>query len=787
MRRSVAVCLLGVLGVCASQGVGDSVTASTASSICGGSTADYCVRTCCPEGQNAIARECTESPLRWTPSFLSGDVSLKVVGGPMRECGPNEDQVTFTTFSEPRAAFELQPSGELTVTTDSDVYHLGHDYCFRNIEHDGQIFETLRCCVPKVVPQVAGLVSIDNVTRVAFRKCCPVGQLLVVNRETQDFDCANSSVSWLPEVLHGDPTSLVPLPPEKAEIRAEGDFRCPQNAVPQYLHSDHNKFFLEANGHLLVDLYNVTLNPDRFCLDVLQSPSPKPQVIGHVCYDETERHTEEQFEELCPSESVCTRKCCAANFLLSNTYCIPATTSQWRPTFHQEELVVPEPDNFTLLYGRSECEGGHNFIFSRRVGEKDVPFLQVNGDIQVPRLNLTFKAHQCCIDSEVFYDKSTKENHVVETAICCQPEDLEASIREYVNSTLLTISFICLFIMLAIYMLVPKLRNVHGKCLMSHAAALFVAFFLTVFNQLHGVELGPGCDALGLMLYYSFIAALFWLNVMSFDIWWTFAHLRTQSPSQRSLRNRFIRHSLYAWGVPLLMTCLLAFFNYVPYDVIPKGAILRPDLGERKCFLSGKDQELYYFYVPIFIVTGVNILFFVATAYTLYQAEKSSRILNRKRTARDRLKVYVNLFIIMEVSWIAECLSTQIGPIQAWYFTDIINASQGLLIFLLFIGRSSTRQTIRERFVELGRRGLIDSVTRRIRHADKNDEAARTSMPTKTTNTNTTVSSSATARKGSDNEAYQMTEKGGTDRPKGGDEQELTTDGPDPAPADCAC
>ena len=71
-----------------------------------------------------------------------------------------------------------------------------------------------------------------------------------------------------------------------------------------------------------------------------------------------------------------------------------------------------------------------------------------------------------------------------------------------------------------------------------------------------------------------------------------FRHLRTQSPSQRSLRNRFIRHSLYAWGVPLLMTLLLAFFNYAPTSVIPEGAIMRPGLGERKCFISGECRML---------------------------------------------------------------------------------------------------------------------------------------------------------------------------------------------------
>ncbi|XP_037079784.1 probable G-protein coupled receptor Mth-like 1 [Pollicipes pollicipes] len=101
------------------------------------------------------------------------------------------------------------------------------------------------------------------------------------------------------------------------------------------------------------------------------------------------------------------------------------------------------------------------------------------------------------------------------------------------------------------------------------------------------------------------------------------------------------------------------------------------------------------------------------------------------KLAQDWLKVYVNLFIIMEVSWIAECLSTQIKPKQLWYFTDIINASQGTLIFLLFIVRSSTRRAIKNRFLELTKYGFNPSA-RKVHPAGRDDQNPPSSR-TKTT------------------------------------------------------
>ena len=503
MFRPVLVFLLGVLGLCSAQGGDGSLVNTTSSATCETSTVDYCVRTCCPPEQNFVypQRSCTAGTLKWTPTFLSGEVSLKVVERPIAECVDNEEMKTFAPHRDASMQFHLQQSGELSVSTSKGVYDLGHNYCFRNIEHGGSIFETVRSCVPKVTPQVPGLVSIDNVTQVTYHKCCPDDQVLANNTETEDFHCVNGSFDWLPDVLHGDPTGLTQLPFEKTEVKAGNDsfpmFECPQNTVLRYLHPASSKYYLQVDGRLLISTYNLTMKSGRFCLDQMQGSSAKPDVIAFVCYEESEKHTKEEFEELCP-ERVCARKCCAPGFILEHdqSYCVPSTVDEWHPEFHDGEYVVSAPADYTLLHGMSACDG-HNFIFSKIIGEKGVPFLQATGDIQVPRLNLTFKDHQCCLDYEKHYDVDAQVNIIVEKAFCCQPKDWEDIIRQHVNSALLSISAICLFVLLVIYMLVPSLRNIHGKCLMSHATALFVAFFLTALNYFIGLDLGPGCDALG--------------------------------------------------------------------------------------------------------------------------------------------------------------------------------------------------------------------------------------------------------------------------------------------------
>lgn len=84
-----------------------------------------------------------------------------------------------------------------------------------------------------------------------------------------------------------------------------------------------------------------------------------------------------------------------------------------------------------------------------------------------------------------------------------------------------------------VYACIPELRNVHGKSLMSYVLGLTVGYTILASVQFHGnqEECRDGstncftnvvCVILGYIIYFSFMVSFFWLNVMCFDIFWTF-------------------------------------------------------------------------------------------------------------------------------------------------------------------------------------------------------------------------------------------------------------------------
>ncbi|XP_037074765.1 G-protein coupled receptor Mth2-like [Pollicipes pollicipes] len=102
---------------------------------------------------------------------------------------------------------------------------------------------------------------------------------------------------------------------------------------------------------------------------------------------------------------------------------------------------------------------------------------------------------------------------------------------------------------------------------------------------------------------------------------------------------------------------------------------------------------------------SANVVFFVLTARNLLKTEKDTRMAGNQKKGAERFKIYVNLFIVMGITWIAEALSIHLGPKELWFVTDVINSLQGFFIFLLFTLRQNTRKTIRRHMsgTKLGR------------------------------------------------------------------------------------
>lgn len=87
---------------------------------------------------------------------------------------------------------------------------------------------------------------------------------------------------------------------------------------------------------------------------------------------------------------------------------------------------------------------------------------------------------------------------------------------------LISVPFILATIL--VYICLPELRNLHGKCLLCYLIGLSVGYFFMALIQLNGRNfISPLiCKPVGYLTYFSFMSAFLWLSVISFDLWWIF-------------------------------------------------------------------------------------------------------------------------------------------------------------------------------------------------------------------------------------------------------------------------
>ncbi|XP_062525808.1 G-protein coupled receptor Mth isoform X4 [Bombyx mori] len=335
-------------------------------------------------------------------------------------------------------------------------------------------------------------------------------------------------------------------------------------------------------------------------------------------------------------------------------------------------------------------------------------FLQEDGKlyIQIPESIppwLVQTPDEYCIDTFVREDPTTGERTSSLDALICFADKVNN--EQYVlRFTCMLIS--CLFILatVAVYAWLPELRNLHGRVLMAYLLSLFVGFtFLATMQILLTINniTVTTCVYFTFVIYYSLLAAFFWLNVMCFDIWWTFSGKRGKSLEKMSLRTRFVAYSLYAFGIPTVLTALLVGLEFSGLPPHP----LLPMIRQQGCFIYGT-SKLIYLYGPISILCIANMTFFVLTAVKIAQIKKQTSVLKSKdssthdqhRNDRQRLLLYIKLLAVMGVSWILEVVSAIYPEAEdIWKFTDAYNVLIGLIIFIIFVCKRKIFRLIKKR------------------------------------------------------------------------------------------
>lgn len=128
-----------------------------------------------------------------------------------------------------------------------------------------------------------------------------------------------------------------------------------------------------------------------------------------------------------------------------------------------------------------------------------------------------------------------------ESSISICARELSSSFRQrfspllnYLSLSALGVSVFFSVLHIAIFGLLPKMRNLPGRNLFCLTLSLLISQFL--FLSFITARVAGVCVVASIFMHYFFLASFFWMNVMSFDIWRTFsAQFQRHSASGRKI------------------------------------------------------------------------------------------------------------------------------------------------------------------------------------------------------------------------------------------------------------
>ncbi|XP_048754386.2 G-protein coupled receptor Mth2-like [Ostrea edulis] len=277
----------------------------------------------------------------------------------------------------------------------------------------------------------------------------------------------------------------------------------------------------------------------------------------------------------------------------------------------------------------------------------------------------------------------------------------EESLLSFVGGIL---SLTCLLVCLTVYVCFPKLHNVPGKNLICLMASLFVAQLLHLIAPfIFEMKNQTLCKALSVVTHFAFLAAFFWMNVMSFDVCFTFSTGFTNSGERNSSSKRVRFYSLYAWLGAVIIVGSAASVEYT------SDSSFKPGYGEGVCWISNSRGLLVFFLVPVAILLCSNFVFFIMSVISIHvSSKKTSRILKRKNTCK--LLIYIKLSVVMGLTWCFGFLAAVTNNQALWYLFIIFNTLQGFFIATFFVCTKKVLQVVRDGACFTGRKSLTSKL-----------------------------------------------------------------------------
>ncbi|KAH8365014.1 hypothetical protein KR200_011547, partial [Drosophila serrata] len=526
--------------------------------------------------------------------------------------------------------------------------------------------------------------------RVKLNKCCHTGEFL---NETTRACSAGSSELWVPMVYLVQQQRFFDPPggsPRFMKFLPNSRPACPERRQ-ELFRSRNGNVMLFPNGSLYVRERALFVDPAQYCVDL---------EVALVCLGQDNEQTPDALEQpgvgmvaaaaTAALPDLRLRKCCGK----FGSYDTQLKNCNLQPGLKIDGQLRLAPllplGSYRTTYGLPECSehGGGVGGYAIAGDWQEAKLDRSSGSLRLPHTNLS--AGQYCLEH------TQREGEV--KIIACQHlfshEDGsresgshdslgEDNLQKAVLTGGILVSIVFLAATLVAGFMLPAVHHaLHWRCQICYVFCLLVGKVLLAIEELSSdLQTRPmACLVVAIGMQFFFLAAFFWLNTMCFNIWWTFRDLRPTLLERNQEALRLCLYSLYAFGGPLLITFVAACV-----DQMTETTLLRPGFGQLYCWFDNRNLSIFaYFYGPIGLLLCANIALFVSTTHQLTCGlwKRDDAKTSTEKSALGR--VCLKLVVVMGLTWIAEILSWVVGgPHGAWFFTDLINALQGVFIFIV--------------------------------------------------------------------------------------------------------
>lgn len=308
--------------------------------------------------------------------------------------------------------------------------------------------------------------------------------------------------------------------------------------------------------------------------------------------------------------------------------------------------------------------------------------------------SLTVEPNKYCMTRE-------SENGTDVALVCFDKEEVAPTKAKL---TLFWIKIICAFITVAflittliIYMFVPDLRDIEGKCILNFTASFCVAFLLILVLPLIQLIGGSPCDVTAFIFYTGTLCSVNWLSVISFHLWRI-----TIRPIFQAHLEWFMVYFCYGYGVPLLLIITALTIHHTQNTELRSAA-------DSQCIFDGNMAVWEYFYGPVMVMLLVSIVMQLWVAKKLFlDIDRRDHSPDIQRLRRKSL-MYLHLLLVVGLGQILDMVSyiyymfliTNQHLDNMWDLNDCRNLLIGGIVFFILVG-------LRNKVLKaLGKRGLF--------------------------------------------------------------------------------